>query len=161
MNNFGIVEEKFQIRQMFVEILKLNSYCMENREKYEPIISNESSERIFRKYYIRPAAPPGFWFGGGTLGGNLKFSKNFKRFLRKLQRMHYFSLFFKKIKNPVNISSVSMKNTNCWEIFRKFLIKIQLNNFLNFSIGGGGDVPCVPRLCKTLNVQVKSIGPSF
>ena len=48
-----------------------------------------------------------------------------KDFLRKLQKMHYFSIFFKKFNKPcVNFSRVWTKKTNSWEI---------LNNFRKFS----------------------------
>ena len=47
-----------------------------------------------------------------------------RNFLIKLQKMHYFSIFFKKFNKPcVNFWGVWTKNTNCWEIlwnFRKF-----------------------------------------
>ena len=60
-----------------------------------------------------------------------KFSKNS---LRKQLLMHYFSIFFKRFNKPrVNSSRVWTKNTNCREIlrnFRKFLIKIQWENWI-------------------------------
>ena len=37
-------------------------------------------------------------------------------------KMHYFSLFYTKLYKPrVTFSRVWTKNTNCWEIFEKFL----------------------------------------
>ena len=56
----------------------------------------------------------------GSGGG--KFSKIWKNFLRKLQKINYFSIFFKKLNKPcVNFSRVWTKNTNYWEILRNFL----------------------------------------
>ena len=44
-----------------------------------------------------------------------------KEFLRKLPKMHYFSIFFKRFNKPyVNFSRLWTKNTICWEILRNF-----------------------------------------
>ena len=47
-----------------------------------------------------------------------------KNFLKKIAKMHYFSIFFEKFKKPcVNFTCVWTKNTNSWEFlidFRKF-----------------------------------------
>ena len=58
-----------------------------------------------------------------------KFSKNF---LRKLLKMHYSSIFFKRLNKPcVDILRVWRKKHKVWKIFRKFwnfLIKLQKKN---------------------------------
>ena len=63
-----------------------------------------------------------------------KFSKIFKNFLRKLLKMHYFSIFFKEFNKPcVHFSRIWTKNANCWEILRKlwkFLMKILSKNWI-------------------------------
>ena len=49
-----------------------------------------------------------------------KISKNV--LLRKLRKMHYFSIFFKKVNKPcVKTLRLWTKNANCWEIFEKNL----------------------------------------
>ena len=58
-----------------------------------------------------------------------KFAKNF---LRKLQKMHYFSLFFKKISQPfVKLLRVWSKNTIAWAMFEKIFDENSIEN-LNF-----------------------------
>ena len=53
-----------------------------------------------------------------------KFSKILKNFIRKLLKMHYFNIFFKKFNKPcVNLLCVWTKKTmywKFWENFRKF-----------------------------------------
>ena len=45
---------------------------------------------------------------------------------RKFAKMHYFSLFFKRFsKQCVKFLSVWKKNTIGWEIFEKYLMKMQ------------------------------------
>ena len=59
--------------------------------------------------------------GGGVPGRRRIFENLQKKFLRKLQKMHYFSIFCKKFNKPcVHFSRVWTKNTNCLEIFRNF-----------------------------------------
>ena len=54
------------------------------------------------------------------LGNFGKFSKIVKKFLQKIQKIHYFSIFFEKFNKPcVTFSRVLMKSRNCWEILRK------------------------------------------
>ena len=70
-------------------------------------------------------------FGGGSREGSEgrspppragEFSKICKNLLRKLLKMHYFSIFFEEInKTCVNISCVWTKNTNRQEFFEKML----------------------------------------
>ena len=67
---------------------------------------------------------PGLVWGPGAEPPRRR--KNFenlqKDFLRKLQKLHYFSLFFKKIsKLCVKFLRVWTKNTIGWEIFEKIL----------------------------------------
>ena len=84
---------------------------------------------------IASAAPPGFRFGGwNTLGvrprigsGGLpptdagEFSKIFKKLLKKIAKMHYFSIFFKKLNKPcASFARVWTQNRNCWEISEIF-----------------------------------------
>ena len=62
---------------------------------------------------------------GGSGGGAPRTPENFrkfsKNFFRKLFKMHYFSIFFKKVNKPcVNFSRVWTKNTNFWKILRNF-----------------------------------------
>ena len=93
--------------------------------------------------YMSSVAYAGKNFGGGVQGygrprrgsggwapGCRKIFENLqKNFLRKLQKMHYFSKFFKRFNKPcVNFSRVWTKNTNCWEILRNF--RIFLKNFI-------------------------------
>ena len=94
------------------------------------------------KQCIHSAAPPGFRFGGGDiLGGRPsrgsggaeppdagEFSKICKRFLKKMQKIHYFGIFFEKFNKPcINFSRVWTKTLwKCW----KFLMKIQLKNWI-------------------------------
>ena len=55
--------------------------------------------------------------------GNGKFSKIWKKFLKKIVKMHYFSKFFKRFNKPCfTFSRVWTKNTNCWETLGNFLI---------------------------------------
>ena len=87
--------------------------------------------------YNITAASQGFLFGGNTLrcrprrgsGGGApwitepsgEISKIFKTFLKKIAKMHYFSIYFKKVNKPcVIFSRIWTKNTNCWEILRNF-----------------------------------------
>ena len=62
-------------------------------------------------YIMHAAAPPGFRFGGNTLGGRRlrgpgadhplmpeNFQKFAKKFIEKIAKMHHFSLFSKKFK---------------------------------------------------------------
>ena len=63
---------------------------------------------------------------GGSGGGPPRTSDNFRKFakvfLRKVQKMHNFSLCSTKLYKPcVNFSCVWKKNTNGWEIFDKIL----------------------------------------
>ena len=62
------------------------------------------------------------------------FAKIFKKSLQNIAKMHYFSIFFKKVNKPMrSFFAVWTKNTNCWEILRKFwkfLMKIQLKNWI-------------------------------
>ena len=55
-----------------------------------------------------------------------------KHLLRKLLKIHYFTIFFKNINKPcINFSRALTKNTNFWEILRKFwnfLMKILYKN---------------------------------
>ena len=51
------------------------------------------------------------FFGGNTF-------RKLKKFLRKLRKMHYFSIFFKWFNKPyVNFMRVWTKNTSCWKIW--------------------------------------------
>ena len=69
---------------------------------YTLVIGLAISLPIQRPY---SAAPPGFRFGGGhfRVGGGLhlpdagEFSKIFKNFLKKIEIMRYFCIFFKRI----------------------------------------------------------------
>ena len=86
------------------------------------------------KNQFTSVALPGFWFGGNTLGGQPRggsgggaprtpenFRKISKNLLWKLLKMHYFSIFFKKVnKACVNFSLVWTKNTNFGEILKNF-----------------------------------------
>ena len=47
-----------------------------------------------------------------------EFSKFFEKILKKIAKMHYFSLFLKKIKNSVKFSRV-------WKLFEKILMKMR------------------------------------
>ena len=66
------------------------------------------------------------------ISGN--YEKIFKRFLQKFVKMLYFSIFFKRCNKPMrSFFAVWTKNTNCWDILRKFwkfLMKIQLKNWI-------------------------------
>ena len=50
----------------------------------------------------------------------LKLFENFQNLPKKIEKMHYLSLFFNNFKTCVNFSCVWTINTNCWEILRKF-----------------------------------------
>ena len=59
--------------------------------------------------------------------------ENFRKFATKLQKMHYFSLFFNKFQNNAfNFCVFGRKTQFGWEIFekllKKFLMKIQYKN---------------------------------
>ena len=60
--------------------------------------------------------------GGAEPHGRRRIFENLqKNFLRKLQNMHCFNIFFKKSNKPyVNISRVWTKNKNSCEILRNF-----------------------------------------
>ena len=99
--------------------------------------------------------------------------KFWKNFFRKLVKMHYISILFKKVNKPcVNFLRVWTKNANCWEILRKiwkfwwkyyrkfeFFFIFYLENLLLkiepseitpffysnfFGFGGGGFPPFLP-----------------
>ena len=57
---------------------------------------------------------------GGPRGCRRIFGNVQKDFLRKWQKTHYFSIFFKKLTQCVNFSRVWTTTTTCWEILRKF-----------------------------------------
>ena len=58
-----------------------------------------------------------------------KFSKDF---LRKLRKMHYFSIFFKKFNKPrVNFLFVWTKNANCWKFWEKFRKKLRKMHYFS------------------------------
>ena len=97
--------------------------------KYSQVHNIHRFLGMFKYLNTHAAAPPGFRFGGNTVGGRPpggprrspadagEFSKIFKNFLKKIAKMHYFSIFFKIIHKPcVNFSCVWTKNT----IFGKF-----------------------------------------
>ena len=66
---------------------------------------------------------------GVGLVGVRRIFENFKKFLKKITKRHYFSIFFKIFnKQCVNFSRVWRKNTNCLEILRKFSMKNQEEN---------------------------------
>ena len=57
----------------------------------------------------------------GGSGGEVEFPKIFKNLLMQIAKMHYFSIFFKKVnKSCVNFSRVWKKSTHCWEILKIF-----------------------------------------
>ena len=64
--------------------------------------------------------------GGGVPRTPENFRKFAKNFLRKLQKIHYFRLFFKEFQNfALNFARVWTKHTIGWEILRKFWMQIQ------------------------------------
>ena len=88
----------------------------------------------------------GTLFGGRHCGGPGARAPGrwriFKKFLKKIAKMHYFSKFFKKLnKSCVNFSRVWTKNTNGWEIlikfskfFKKFLMKIAKMHYFSLFV---------------------------
>ena len=80
----------------------------------------------------------------------IKFSKIFKRFLKKMGKMHYFSIFFKKFsKACVNLFFEFRRKTHfpgnsvkIFENLERFLKKI-VQNALFLPIFGKKNKPCV------------------
>ena len=68
------------------------------------------------------------FFEGNTVR---KFSKSF---LRKLRKMHYFCIFFKKFKKPcVNFLRLWTKNTMYWKFWENFRKLLNMHYFSIFS----------------------------